>query len=115
MVGWTGLVSQYPLRRTFVAQRSGLTRGDRRRNDRVEGVRRVVTADRAILAIDLGEDKQVAVLLDHDGRVLGRRTVLVKVFALGAVLAWAVGQAGRCGFDPLGVRLSHASDPDGFE
>jgi transposase len=75
-----------------------LTRGDRRRNDRIEGLRRVVTVDRAILAIDVGEDKQVAVLLDHDGRVLGRRTVLVKAFALGALLAWAAGQAGRCGF-----------------
>jgi hypothetical protein len=64
-----------------------LTRGDRRRNDRIEGLRRVVTPDRAILAIDLGEDKQVAVLLDHDGRVLGRRTVLVKAYALGGLLA----------------------------
>jgi len=75
-----------------------LTRGDRRRNDRIEGLRRVVTPDRAILAIDLGEDKQVAVLLDHDGRVLGRRTVLVKAYALGGLLAWAAGQAGRHGF-----------------
>jgi transposase len=75
-----------------------LTRGDRRRNDRIEGLRRVVTPDRVILAIDLGEDKQVAVLLDHDGRVLGRRTVLVKAYALGGLLDWAVGQAGRHGF-----------------
>jgi transposase len=81
-----------------VAQRSGLTRGDRRRNDRIEGLRRVVTPDRAVLAIDLGEDKQVAVVVDHDGRVLGRRTVLVKAYALGALLDWAAGQAGRHGF-----------------
>lgn len=58
----------------------------------------MVTPDRAILAIDLGEDKQVAVLLDHDGRVLGRRTVLVKAYALGGLLSWAAGQAGRHGF-----------------
>lgn len=81
-----------------MAQRSGLTRGDRRRNDRIEGLRRVVTPDRAVLAIDLGEDKQVAALLDHDGRVLGRRTITVKAFALGGVLDWAAGQAGRHGF-----------------
>jgi transposase len=81
-----------------VAQRSGLTRGDRRRNDRIEALRAVIGADRAILAIDLGEDKQVAVLLDHDGRVLGRRTVLVKAYALGGLLGWAAGQAGRHGF-----------------
>jgi len=58
----------------------------------------VVALDRAILAIDLGEDKQVAVLLDHDGRVLGRRTLLVKAYALGVLLSWAAGQAGRHGF-----------------
>jgi len=81
-----------------VAQRSGLTRGDHRRNDRIEQLRRVVTPDRAILAIDLGEDTQVAVVLDHDGRVLGRRTVLVKAYALGGLLDWAAGQAGRHGF-----------------
>jgi transposase len=40
-----------------VVERSGLTRGDRRRNDRIEALRAVVTADRAILAVDLGEDK----------------------------------------------------------
>lgn len=92
------MVSQFPSRRTFVVQGSGLTRGDRRRNDRIEVLRRVVTVDRAILAIDLGEDKQVAVLLDHDGRVLGRRTVLVKAFGLGGLLSWAAGLAGRHGF-----------------
>jgi transposase len=81
-----------------VVQRSGLTRGDRRRNDRIEGLRAVIRPDRAILAIDLGEDKQVAALLDHDGRVLGRRTVTVKAFALGGLLDWAAGQAGRHGF-----------------
>jgi transposase len=75
-----------------------LTRGDRRRNDRIEGLRVVIRPDRAILAIDLGEDKQVAALMDHDGRVLGRRTVMVKAFALGGLLDWAAGQAARHGF-----------------
>jgi transposase len=75
-----------------------LTRGDRRRNDRIEALRVVIRPDRAILAIDLGEDKQVAALLDHDGRVLGRRTVTVKAYALGGLLDWAAGQAGRHGF-----------------
>jgi transposase len=86
-----------------VVQRSGLTRGDRRRNERIEQLRLVVRADRAILAIDLGEDKQVAALMDHDGRVLGRRTVTVKAFALGALLGWAAGQAARHGFASLVV------------
>jgi len=81
-----------------VVQRSGLTRGDRRRNDRIEQLRLVIRADRAILAIDLGEDKQVAALMDHDGRVLGRRTVTAKAYGLGALLGWAAGQAARHGF-----------------
>jgi transposase len=82
-----------------VAQRTGgLTRGDRRRNEKVEGLRAVVRADRAILGIDLGEDKQVAALLDHDGRVLGRRVVRVKAHALDGVLGWAGELAGKRGF-----------------
>jgi len=75
-----------------------LTRGDRRRNDRIEALRAVVTSDLAILAVDLGEDKQVAALMDHDGRVLGRRTVQAKSHALAGLLAWAGGQAVRHGF-----------------
>ena len=81
-----------------MAQRSGLTRGDRRRNAKIEELRAVVRSDRAILAIDLGEDKQVAALLDHDGRVLGRRVARDKAHALGGLLRWAAEQAGRHGF-----------------
>jgi transposase len=80
-----------------------LTRGDRRRNERIEALRAVIRPDRAVLAIDLGEDKQVAALMDHDGRVLGRRTVTVKAYALGALLGWAVGQAARHGFGQVVV------------
>ena len=61
-----------------MAKRTGLTRGDRRRNGRIEALRAVVRPDQAIFLIDLGEDKQVAVLMDHDGRVLGRRTGNIK-------------------------------------
>jgi len=41
-------------------------------------LRGVVRRDRAVLAIDLGEDKQAAVLVDHEGRVLARRIVKAK-------------------------------------
>ncbi len=81
-----------------MGQGSGLTRGDRRRNARVEGLRAVVRADRAILSIDLGEDKQVAALLDHHGRVLGRKVITKKAHALGGLLDWAAAQASRQGF-----------------
>lgn len=36
-------------------------------------LRAVVRPDRAILSIDLGEDKRVAVLMNHDGRCLAVR------------------------------------------
>jgi transposase len=36
--------------------------------------------------------------MDHDGRVLGRRTVTVKAYGLGGLLSWAAGQAARHGF-----------------
>lgn len=94
-----------------MSKRNGLTRGDRRRNDRVEALRAVVRPDRAILSVDLGEDKQAATLMDHDGRVLARRTVIAKAHALGRLLDWAGGQAARqrfagvvVGCEPTGHR-----------
>jgi hypothetical protein len=65
-----------------VAQGSGLTRGDRNRNQRIAALRAVVRRDRAVLAIDLGEDKQVAAVVDHEGRVLARKTVRAKAYQL---------------------------------
>jgi transposase len=81
-----------------MVERSGLTRGDRRRNARIEGVRAVVRPDRAVLAIDVGEDKQVAVLLDHDCRVVGRRVVKAKAHQLAGLLRWAGEVAAGQGF-----------------
>jgi transposase len=57
-----------------------------------------VCSDRAVLAIDLGEDKQVAALMDHDCRVLGRRVVRAKAHQLGGLLTWAGELAARLGF-----------------
>lgn len=81
-----------------MVKRSGLTRGDCRRNQRIAGLRLLVRTDRAILGIDLGEDKQVAVLMDHEGGVIGRKTVAVKAHALSGLLAWAAGLAARRGY-----------------
>ena len=92
-----------------MAQGSGLTRGDRNRNRRIEALRAVVRRDRAVLAVDLGEDKQAAVLMDHEGRVLARKVVRVKAHELGGLVAWAAGQAGRAGFAGLTV----ACEPTG--
>jgi transposase len=86
-----------------------LTRGDRNRNRKIAALRGVVRRDRAVLAIDLGEDKQAAVLVDHEGRVLARKTVTAKAHQLGGLLAWAAGQAARAGFGGLVV----ACEPTG--
>jgi transposase len=80
-----------------------LTRGDLRRNQRIEVVRGVVDPDRAILSIDLGEDTQVAVVMDHVGRVLARRTVKAKAHALAGLLGWAGQRAVRHGFTDVVV------------
>ncbi len=92
-----------------MAQGSGLTRGDRNRNGRIAALRAVVRRDRPVLAVDLGEDKQVAALVDHEGRVLARKTVKAKAYQLGELLAWAAGKAAAAGFPGLAV----ACEPTG--
>ena len=49
--------------------------------------------DGVVIGIDLAEDKQAIAVVDHDVRVLARKTVRVKAFRLGEALDWAVGQA----------------------
>ena len=63
-----------------------MTLGDRNRNRRIAALREVVRRDRAVLAVDLGEDKQAAALVDHEGRVLARKIVKVKAWQLGGLL-----------------------------
>ena len=72
---------------------SGMTRGDRRRNARRERLRAMLPRDGVVIGIDLAEDKQAVAVVDHDGRVLARKTVRVKAFRLGEALDWAVAQA----------------------
>jgi transposase len=72
-------------------------------------LRGVVRRDRAVLAVDLGEDKQAAVLVDHEGRVLARKIVKAKAHQLGGLLEWAAGQAARAGLAGLVV----ACEPTG--
>src|SRR5260370_5707715 len=81
-----------------VSKGSGMTRGDRRRNARRERLRAVLPRDGAVIGIDLAEDKQAIAVIDHDVRVLARKTVRVKAFRLGEALDWAVGQARAKGF-----------------
>jgi transposase len=86
-----------------------LTRGDRNRNRRVGVLREVVRRDWAVLAVDLGEDKQVAVVMDHEGRVLARKIVRVKAHQLAGLLEWGADRAGKAGLAGLVV----ACEPTG--
>jgi transposase len=92
-----------------VSKGSGTTRGDRRRNARRERLRAVLPRGGAVIGIDLAEDKQALAVVDHDVRVLARKTVRVKAFRLGPALDWAVGQAWAKGFTAVAV----ACEPTG--
>jgi transposase len=81
-----------------VAHASCLSRGDLRRNARLERLRGVVGRDRAVLAVDLADDKQVVVVCDHDSRVLARRTWRCRPWQLGKALGWGLAVARRQGF-----------------
>jgi transposase len=62
-----------------------------------------------VIGIDLAEDKQALAVVDHDVRVLARKTVKVKAFRLGEALDWAVAQAKAKGFAHVAV----ACEPTG--
>ena len=78
-----------------------LSRGDRRRNDRLAALRAVVTRESVVLAFDLAADKQVCALTDQDSRVLGRRTVKAKAWQLADVVTWGLAQAAAAGFSSV--------------
>jgi transposase len=88
---------------------NGMTRGDRRRNARRERLRSLLPRGGAVIGIDLGEDKQAIAVVDHDVRVLARKTARVKAFRLGEALDWAVAQARAKGFTSVAV----ACEPTG--
>ncbi len=87
----------------------GMTRGDRRRNARRERLRGLLPRGGAVIGIDLAEDKQALAVIDHDVRVLARKTVRVKAFQLGEALDWAAAQARAKGFGQVTV----ACEPTG--
>lgn len=101
---YPGLVSQPHRRRTFinnvnaVAGASGISRGDRNRNARLDRLRAAVPMGNAIVGIDLADQKQMVVVCDHDSRVLARRTFRCKAWDLGRALDWAADRATTAGF-----------------
>ena len=88
---------------------SGLSRGDRNRNARLARLRELVPLGNAIVGIDLADDKQAAVVTDHDSRVIARRRVSARAWELGGLLDWAVVAAAGAGFASVTV----ACEPTG--
>jgi transposase len=69
----------------------------------------VLPRDGAVIGIDLADEKQAIAVVDHDVRVLARKTARVKAFRLGPALEWAVAQARAKGFAAVTV----ACEPTG--
>ena len=87
---------------------SGLSRGDRNRNARLARLRELVPHGNAIVGIDLADDKQAAVVTDHDSRVIARRRVSARAWELGELLDWAVARACEAGFASVTVACEPA-------
>lgn len=86
-----------------------LTRGDRRRNERLARLRSIVRRDLAVVAVDLASAKQAAVVTEHDSVVLGRRMFAGDAWVIDDILDWAAPIAAEAGF--AGVVL--ACEPTG--
>src|SRR5512146_40776 len=96
-------------RRTFMSKGSGVSRGDRNRNARLERLRTLVPVTNAIVGIDLAGRKQMVVVTDHDSKVIARRTFRCRAWDLGSALDWAAGRATASGW--AGVTV--ACEPTG--
>jgi hypothetical protein len=86
-----------------------LSRGDRNRNARLARLRRLVPLSNAIVGIDLADERQAAVVTDHDSRVIARRQVRARAWEPGELLDWAVARACEAGFASVTV----ACEPTG--
>jgi transposase len=67
-----------------------LTRGARRRNEKLRALRQLVSKDRAIVGIDLAENRQAAVVTDHDSATLGRKMFNGSAWVIDEILEWAI-------------------------
>lgn len=75
-----------------------LTRGDRRRNEKLVRLRAVVRPDLAVVGVDLASAKQAAVVADHDSITLGRRMFDGDPWVIDEILDWALPIALAAGF-----------------
>jgi transposase len=81
-----------------VSNRRPLTRGDRRRNEKLARLRSIVRRDLAVVGIDLASAKQAAVVADHDSVTLGRRMFDGDPWVIDEIVDWALPIAVEAGF-----------------
>jgi transposase len=81
-----------------VSNRRPLTRGDRRRNEKLTRLRSIVRSDLAVVGIDLASAKQAAVVADHDSITLGRRMFDGDPWVIDDIVDWALPIAIDAGF-----------------
>lgn len=81
-----------------MSNRRSLTRGDRRRNEKLSRLRSIVRPDVAIVGIDLASAKQAAVVADHDSITLGRRMFDGDPWVIDEIVDWALPIALDAGF-----------------
>lgn len=79
-------------------KRNELTRGDRRRNERLSSLRGVVRPELAIVGIDLASAKQAVAVTDHESKVLAKRMFAGSPWVIDEVVAWAAPIAAEGGF-----------------
>ncbi len=70
---------------------SGVSRGDRNRNARLERLRALVPVTNAIAGTGLAGGKQVVMVTDHDSRVIARRVFRCRAWDLGSALSGRLG------------------------
>lgn len=75
-----------------------LTRGDRRRNEKLSRVRQIVRREFAVVGVDLASAKQAAVVADHDSVVLARRMFDGDAWVIDDILDWAAPIAAEAGY-----------------
>jgi len=88
---------------------SGISRGDRNRNARLERLRGLVPVTNAIAGVDLAGKKQMVVVTDHGSKVIARKTFRCRAWDLGPTLDWAAGRAAARGW----VGVTVACEPTG--
>jgi transposase len=77
---------------------SGVSRGDRNRNARLERLRRLVPVANAVAGIGLAGSRQMVVVTGHDSKVIARRMFRCRAWDLGSALDGAAGRAAAHGW-----------------